>query len=137
MRGAAHPIQFRHNTDDNERVRAELLEKLAEADCDLFHNRLLVATYARPDKTAGGLYLPEVTRKEDEYQGIVGLVVKKGPGAFVDEPGVNFHGKDVQVGDWVVYSVRAGRAISMRGIHCRIIEDSHIDMIVSQPDMVF
>lgn len=139
MRGAAHPgAMLTHNAADNEKVKADILGKLGPLnDVDVLHNRILVATFVRPEKTASGLVLPDITRKEDEYQGTVGLVVKKGPGAFVDAPGAEFHGKDVKPGDWVVYSVRAGRGLAVNGVHCRMIEDAHIDMIIPKPDMVF
>ena len=52
---------------------------------ELFNNQVLVAVYVRPKKTKSGIYLPDATVDEDKIQGKVGLVVKKGPLAFVDE----------------------------------------------------
>ena len=139
MRGAAHPgAMLTHDPRDNERVKTEIMAKLGSlADVDVFHNRILVATFVRPERTASGLYLSDQTKKEDEYQGTVGVVVKKGPGAFVDAGSVEFFGKNVEVGDWVVYSLHSGRGLAMNGVHCRIIEDAHVDMVIPQPDMVF
>lgn len=139
MRGAAHPkSMLTHSIADNEVVKAEVFEKVGDlSDVDLFHNRILVATFVRPEKTASGIILADITRKEDEYQGAVGVVLKKGPGAFVDAGGVEFFGKDVEVGQWVVYSMRSGRGMSLNGVHCRVLEDAHIDMVIPRPDMVF
>ncbi len=45
----------------------------------------IVATYVRPEKTAGGIYLSDRTLVEDRFQGKVGLLVKFGPLAFSAE----------------------------------------------------
>jgi co-chaperonin GroES (HSP10) len=65
---------------------------------------ILVLQYVRPTdtKTAGGIILPGVTLKEDEYQGRVGIVLAVGPDAYCDKtrtPG----GPWTRVGDWVAW----------------------------------
>ena len=45
---------------------------------------VLLGTYIRNEKTAGGIIRPQENLKEDEYQGKVGLVLKKGPLAYAD-----------------------------------------------------
>lgn len=104
---------------------------------ELFHNQILVATYKRPEKTAGGVYLTDSIRKEDEYQGKVGLVLKKGPLAFVDDASVKFAGQNVAIGDWITYRASDGWALTINGVHCRMVEDSHIRMRVAAPDLVY
>lgn len=67
---------------------------------------VLVLQYVRPDtiKTAGGLqlYLADRTRKEDELQGRVGLVLALGPEAYAD-PARYPRGAWVKPGDWVMW----------------------------------
>jgi len=115
----------------------EIMDKFGDlADIDVFHNLILVATYLRPEKTKGGLILTDKTRKEDEYQGKVGLVIKKGPMAFVDDDRIQFNGQNVEVGDWVTYRFSDGLPLEIDGVHCRLIEDSHVKLRVSSPDIV-
>ena len=52
---------------------------------EVLHNQILVGVYIRPEKTKGGILLTSQTRDEDRYQGKAGLVLKKGPLAFVDD----------------------------------------------------
>jgi len=117
--------------------REELKSKIGDLGAiDVFHNQVLVATYKRPEKTKSGLYLADSTRKEDEYQGKVGLVLKKGPAAFVDEGNIQFHGMSVEVGDWVTYRFSDGFPLEINGVHCRLLEDSHVKLRVASPDLI-
>lgn len=139
MRGAAHPgAMLTHSPEDNERVKREIMEKVGDLnDIAVFHNRILVATFVRPERTASGLILSDLTLDEDHNQGVVSVVLKKGPGAFTDDGAVKFYGMNVGRGDWVVHSIHSGRRMALRGVHCRIIEDAHVDMCILTPDMVF
>src|SRR5262249_23578251 len=65
-------------------------------------NRVLCAVYIAPQKMASGLLRPDQNRDEDKYQGKVGLILKKGPTAFVDSGDWTFSIKP-DVGDWVYY----------------------------------
>lgn len=106
---------------------------------ELSANQLLIALYMRPEaKDLGNgkkLFLSDVTRKEDEYQGKVGLVLKKGPQAFDDAD--YFKGWHVNEGDWVVAWVSDGRSTKINGCLCRVIKDSEVRMRVDTPDRVF
>jgi co-chaperonin GroES (HSP10) len=46
---------------------------------------VLTLQYQRPEKTSGGIIFAEKTRKEDEYQGRVGVVLSLGPAAYAAE----------------------------------------------------
>lgn len=122
-----------HETDP----RCELQNKVGDiSGVVVFHNQVLVATYVRPEKTAGGIILTEHRRKEDEHQGKVGLVLKKGPMAFVDDDRVQFQGQNVELGDWVTYRYSDGLPFELNGVHCRLIEDAHVKLVVPSPDVV-
>jgi len=106
---------------------------------EVMHNQILVGIYLRPDdhKTAGGILLPQKTLDEDRWQGKVGLVLKKGPLAFVDDGSTNFEGQSVSDGDWVIYRVSDGFPIDVNGTHCRLLEDVHIKGRVPDPSMIY
>jgi co-chaperonin GroES (HSP10) len=103
----------------------------------LYSNQILLGVYKRPEKTKSNLYLPDQTRKEDEYQGKAALVLMKGPSAFQSDENYDFKGQDVQIGDWVAIFVSDGRKIVVNGQLCRLVEDHHIRMKIPAPDSVF
>lgn len=103
----------------------------------IMNNWILCAVYKRPERLASGFFIPESTRKEDEYQGKVGLVLKKGPIAFVDDDKTSFVGQDVQVGEWIVFRSSDGWSLNVNGILCRMLQDVQIRMTIPSPDVVF
>ena len=118
--------------------RQQLMSEVGNIDdIKLFNNWILVAVYRRPEKTAGGIFLTDNTRKEDEYQGKVGLVVKKGPLAFVDDDKTSFNGQNVEVGEWVAFRVSDGWTLDVNGVICRMLQDTQIRMTIPTPDVVF
>jgi len=131
--------------------KREILDKLGDlSHVEIAQNEVLLAIYMRPEKTAGGIVLTHNNRKEDRYQGKVGLVVKIGEACkFVrhdDHAGVHY-GLDIQLHDWVV--VRASdtwtldinsdpRALSLEDfVPCRLVYDDQIRMRVPQPGMIW
>ena len=102
----------------------------------LFSARVLVATYVRPEKTSGGVYLTQKEQSEDVYQGRVGLVLKKGPRAFADDGASSFFGQNVEVGEWVTYNPGDAKRIQINNVNCRIVEDTQIDMVVTDPLLI-
>ena len=91
----------------------------------------------RPEKTKSGIILSDQTRSEDRYQGKVGLVLKKGPTAFVDPDNKWFVDTDVEVGDWVYFRVTDGWSINVHGVSCRMLEDTDIRGSTKYPDAVW
>lgn len=100
-------------------------------------NRVLVATYIRPEKTAGGIIRPNINVAEDEWQGKVGLVLKLGPMAYIDDDETQFNGESVAPGEWAVYKVGNAWSVNVNGYPCRMIRDSSIEMTVEDPGIVF
>lgn len=103
----------------------------------VFHNYILVATYIEPEKTSGGIFLPEKRLDESRYQGKVGLVLKTGPISFKSDAINDFGGLSVRPGDWVLYRPADGQEIFVRGVSCRLIEDKLIKMRVASPEDVY
>lgn len=116
----------------------EIKESLGDlSGLSIMHNQILVGIWMRPEKTAGGIILTEKTVEEDKWQGKVGLVMAKGPLAFINDGANDFHGQDVEVGDWVIYRVSDGFSIDINGTHCRLLEDVHIKGRVSDPTVIY
>jgi co-chaperonin GroES (HSP10) len=122
-----------------------LLDRIGDVShIQLMNNQVLVATYIRPERTKGNIILPLEAQKEDKYQGKVGLVIAKGPLAFVDDGNVRFGGQDVAIGDWAAYRMSDGWQFTIKGRsspdnplgehHCRMLQDVDIKAIVSHPD---
>lgn len=121
-----------------------LLDSLGDmSQWEVFHSQVLVATYIRPEKTAGGIYLSDRTLTEDRFQGKVGLVVKLGPGAFKDDHIAKFHGVKIEPGDWVFYQPGDGMELysvehmTSDGTCLRIFEDTRIKGRVADPSLVW
>lgn len=106
-------------------------------DIEIFHTQVLVAVYLRPEKTKGGVHLPNQTRDEDKYQGKVGLIIKKGESAFIDDTGKWFQGISLNVGDWIVFRPSDGWQITVHGQLCRILSDTDVRGRIPVPDAVW
>ena len=131
-------LRMEHEVDPKEALLAALGDL---SHIRLFSAQVLLAIYERPQKTKGGLFLPDNIRREDIYQGKVGLVVAKGPAAFKDDDRTQFHGQDVQIGEWVGYRVQDGWSLQVNGpngaVHCRMLEDVNIKAAFTHPDDIY
>jgi len=127
-------MRMEHETDPAEAIRKEMGDI---SDIEIFHNQVLVAIYIRPEKTKSGLYLSSQTRDEDKYQGKVGLIIKKGADAFVDDTGKWFKGVNLDVGDWIYFRPSDGWQITVHGQLCRILDDTDVRGRIPQPDTVW
>ena len=127
-------MTMQHDTDP----KKELLKTLGDIkNFELFHNQVLVAIYVRPEKTVGGIIIPDKNREEDKIQGKVGLVVKMGSDAFNDETGKWFSDVSVNLNDWVLYRASEGWSIQINKVDCRILQDTSIKGRIQHPDMVW
>ena len=125
-------------------VKDFIFGKLGDlTDIEFLFNEVLVAKYIREEVGAGLLAAPE-TQREDQWQGVVGLVLKVGPRAFVDDDSNKFYGQKVEVGDWALYRNSDGwdkniAYIDSRTnfVQCRIIQDAHIRGRVKYPGRLY
>jgi hypothetical protein len=127
--------------------RKELQKKVGDiSDLKLFHNAIMVAVYIRPTtmKLKGGhsLIMPDKVQDEDRYQGKIGLVVAKGPIAFLDDDRTQFHGQDVEIGEWVVFRPSDGFQLTLvrpgqEAVLCRLLVEADIRARVTQPDTIW
>lgn len=100
----------------------------------VLHAQVLVAIYPG-EKYHHGTSIIRTDRNVQEamFQGTVGVVLKTGPGAFVDAPGASFHGMKAGIGDWVLFRPADGLHMQINEVPCRLFEDVSIKMIVSDP----
>src|ERR1044072_8762696 len=131
MRARLREVAARSGDDPKQAIMSHL-HNIDEID--VFHNLVLVATYIQPEKTSGGVYLPDKSLLEDRFQGKCALVLKMGPLAFKDDKVAKFGGVKVEVGDWVfcrpsdgweVYAAEHSKA-GASGVCCRLFEDINI-----------
>src|SRR5580765_6253106 len=96
---------------------------------------VLLGTYIQPERRKSGLYLAHDTLKEDEYQGVVGLILQMGPDA---QEMSEAQGKiGLKVGDWVTYSIRTSYPESIKGCPCRRIQYELIRSWIVSPDAYY
>ena len=144
------PSALKKSTPETDEKQA-ILDKLGDlSQVQIAQNEVLVAIYIRPEKSAGGILLTDRTRKEDNYQGKVGLVVKIGSACrFVrtnEATGVTY-GVDVQLHDWVVTRPSDTWPLDVNGgedtsdpkafTNCRLVFDDQIRMKIPNPGMIW
>jgi hypothetical protein len=106
-----------------------------------FGNHVIAATYYLPayEILPGGQKFYRSQKSQDEalWQGKVGLVLGKGPLAFVDDERNKFHGQNVKIGDWIMWDIHDARQTTVNRIHCRWIPDVRILGTVDDPKLVY
>lgn len=118
---------------------ADILASIGDAldKITVFHNQLLVGVYIRSNVTAGGVHLPDSAVDEDKWQGKVGLVLKVGQAAFKNDARNDFGGLSVKQGEWAMFRVSDAPALSINGVHCRLVEDINVRGVVETPEIIW
>jgi co-chaperonin GroES (HSP10) len=128
--------------DDPKRALWESVAHLAEK-IEVFHHRVLVATYIEPETTPGGIIKPDRTLAENRFQGKSALVLRMGPLAFKDDGAARFGGVTLNVGDWIFARPSDGMEMFTvdesggKGTCCRLYEDVHILGRLPDPAMIW
>lgn len=132
------PLEMVHEKDPKQAIFDQLGDL---SGLELMLNNVLVAVYQRAktaNKTAGGIFLPDKTKDEDKWQGIVGLVVAKGPKAYQDDEVTKFDGENVEIGDWVWFRPAEGTLCVVNKVLCRVFgSERGIVAKIPHPDYVF
>lgn len=121
------------NSKDQKTTALELLGNLD--GIKVLANKVLVCMYIEPDMR-GSLYLGKETLRESVFQGTVGLVVKKGKMAFVDDEPTKtyFHGENAEIGEYVVFRAGDGKRTQIHGVDCKWLDDIVIDAVIDDPN---
>jgi co-chaperonin GroES (HSP10) len=104
------------------------------SDIEIIGDRVLIASYMRPEKTAGGIIRPDANKAEDVWQGKVGLVLKCGPDAFIDPASGDPYDQTFKPGDWALFFIGDGKALEVNKAPCRIVRDVHLFAKVKTPE---
>ena len=112
---------------------------LGKFNWNVLHTNVLVATYVKPRKTAGGIIIPDNSVHEDRWQGKLGLVVKIGESAFKYGPwnGVDYayNGTIAKVGDYVTFITPDAQETSFRGVSLKWVDAQFIRAIVPDDEV--
>lgn len=116
-----------------------ILEAVGDlSQVDIMFNEVLLGVYIRPEKTTGGIIRPTSNVQEDVWQGKVGLVLKWGNKAYVDDDEYHFDdGDKIKPGEWAVFMISDARSLNINGCPCRLVRDSNLKMRVKDPNIVF
>lgn len=118
--------------------KSAVLTLLGDLDgFQILGSNVLVASYIQPEKTAGGIIVPQASLDEDRWQGKVNLVLKFGETAFVYDGPYEYKGPIPKVGDYVMFHTSDARELAIRGTSCRLVDSSLIKMITPDPDDVY
>ncbi len=132
--------------------KQEILAKLGDISAiQIAQNEVLVAIYVRPEINPGGkIALVPRTRKEDIYQGKVGLVLKIGAACRfvrVDEKTGITYGIDINLHDWIVtrpsdtwsldINVGSDQFDPEKFTACRLVWDDQIRMKIPSPGIIW
>ena len=104
---------------------------------EILGSNVLVATYVRPEKSKGGILMPDKTKDEDRWQGTVGLVLKIGEQAFKFDGPYEYKGRVPKVGEYVMFHASDTRELFIRSTSCRLMDSSLIRMIVPAPEDLY
>ncbi len=132
---SANKIEQISQARDPKRAILEAVGDLSKQE--VFSDLVLVGTYIRNERTAGGIIRPHEVLKEDEWQGKVGLVLKTGPIAYADWEDDNQRGQNAQLHSWVVYAIKDGWPVQINGTPCRFVPYDKLRMRLTDPSMVF
>jgi hypothetical protein len=106
-----------------------------------FGNNVIAATYYLPafEILQGGqkFFRSQTSQDEALWQGKVGLVLGKGPLAFVDDERNQFKGQNVEIGEWIMWDIHDARQTTVNRVHCRWIPDVRILGTVTDPRLVY
>lgn len=129
-------MQFVHEDDPRQTIIDDVgpLEAI-----EVLNQYVLIGKYIRPEglKTRGGIALPESAVSDDRFQTKVGLVLKIGNAAFMDDEQVKFHNWRPQIGDWVAFRSSDGLNFQIGRHECRLVADVHIKLRLTHPDAVY
>ena len=106
-------------------------------DISITSDRILVATFARPQKTAGNVLLPDSQLAENRWQGMVGLLLAHGPTAWRYDGAYAYEGDPPKIGSWVVYKPAESTEVAWRKMSCRIMRSESVLATLKDPMLVY
>jgi hypothetical protein len=132
---SAAKIEQISQSKDPRRAIIEAVGDLSKQE--IFSDLVLLGTFIRNEKTAGGIIRPTDNVREDEFQSKVGLVLGRGPTAYSDWEDEDKRGDNARHGTWVVYAIKDSWPVQVNGTACRFVPYDKIRMRITDPNLVF
>lgn len=97
----------------------------------------MIAIFEHEGKSKGNIILPIGYGKENQNQGIAGMILKAGPLVHLQDHRFK-DGQAPKVGDWIMFkgTDTVPFLFGDAGYMCRLIEAAHIRAILKRPDVV-
>lgn len=115
----------------------EVVKKVLEEDEIVpFKDNVLIKIYEVPEKTHGGIYLPDRTKDNAKYNAVVGMVLKLGPDCFKTGPFKDSNEKGCEVGRWAVFSYKNPDKIDFNGVSFAFVYDDALKGFVKNPSKI-
>lgn len=122
--------------ENAEIYKREILDKVGDLSAwDVHLNDVLVAIFERTK--IGNILIDDKTQARDQFMAKGALILKLGPGVDVDDSVVQFHGRRLEVGQWVAFMPTNGWPVKILGQQCRMIPDNQIRMTIPSPDLIY
>ena len=94
--------------------------------------KILVVMPAVQETTAGGVYMPEALKAQEEVASIVGQVLALGGEAYKDQSKFP-SGPYCEGGDFVIFRSYSGTRFKIDGREFRLINDDTVEAVVGDP----
>lgn len=94
--------------------------------------RLLIIPYYPPEKTKGGVYIPDATREREAFATVAAYVVRLGPDAYSDTNKFP-SGPWCQEKTWILIGRYAGNRFKVDGLEVRVINDDNVIATILDP----
>lgn len=94
--------------------------------------KILIAIPKAEEKTAGGIYKPDILLDMEKTASLFGRVMAMGDLAYRDENKFPT-GPYCKVGDWVMFKAYSGTRFRINGEELRLINDDTIEAVVEDP----
>ena len=132
-------LKILSTTKDPDEYKIEANKILANHRPIMLLNRVLLAVYISPEDlgTTGKLVKTDEAIAEDIWQSKVGLIIAKGPAAFVSDTNTFFYDQTIEEGEWVTAAVNNCKQLEINGMPCRIVEDRFIEAKFFDPRVVW
>lgn len=98
--------------------------------------RVLVFPLEPPERTKGGLIMPDESKQNFEYLSYVGEVIAMGPSCYKHPKFLKEYGGGepwCKVGDWVAFGRYAGQDVRINGNRVRLVNDDEILGVAPNP----
>jgi len=119
-------------TEAEDKTLPDTEERKAKQLPDPSGYRILCAVPEIEEKTAGGIYKPDITMYHEELTTPVLFVLKLGPDAYKD-PKRFPSGPWCKEGDFILTRPMAGSRVRIHGKEFRIINDDAVEAVIEDP----